>query len=71
MAQSPAPVPALEEKAVSMEQPGTVEKTDTLQGGPSLEDLKEIVGNEKKPFSVTDKEYEKMRAIEGDLLGDL
>lgn len=69
MAQSSAP--ALDEKAIPAAPADSAKNADTVKDGPNLEDLKEIVGDEKKPFSVTDKEYEKMREIEGNLLEDL
>jgi hypothetical protein len=67
MAQAPAP--ALIEQAIPAQE-DIVRESNPPQG-PTLEDLKKSLGTEEKEFSVTDKEYEKMRQIEEDLLEDL
>lgn len=67
MAQAPAVVG---EQQIPMTQTEVLYEPESPQS-PSIDDLRKSLATEKKEFSVTDKEYEKMREIEGNLLGDL
>ena len=69
MAQIPAS--GAVETAAPMEQAAPVGTKKSVDQEPTVEELKASLDAEKKPFSITDKEYDKMREIEGDLLGDL